>query len=59
MVIFEIATKKAGVPAEEILLVYDSRANLTSASRKGWRVAWFDDYRAEESVERVRQALEF
>lgn len=57
--IFEIATKKAGVPAEEILLVDDSRANLTSASRKGWRVAWFDDYRAEESVERVRQALEF
>jgi FMN phosphatase YigB (HAD superfamily)/DNA-binding XRE family transcriptional regulator len=57
--IFEIATKKAGVPAEEILLVDDSRANLTSASAQGWRVAWFDDYRPEESVERVRQALEF
>ena len=57
--IFEIAAKKAGVPPEEILLVDDSRANLTAASRQGWRVAWFDDYRPEESVERVRQALEY
>lgn len=57
--IFEIAQQKAGVPAEEILLVDDSRANLTSASSQGWRVSWFDDYRPQESVERVKQALEF
>ena len=57
--IFQIASKKAGVSPEEILLVDDSRANLTSASAQGWRVAWFDDYRPEESVERVRQALEY
>lgn len=56
--IYEIATEKAGVPAEEILLIDDSRVNLMAAERMGWHVLWFDDSRPEESVERVRQALE-
>lgn len=57
--IFQIAQEKAGVPSDQILLVDDSRANLTSASAQGWRVSWFDDYRPQESVERVKQALEY
>jgi putative hydrolase of the HAD superfamily len=56
--IYEIATEKAGVPAQEILLIDDSRVNLMAAERMGWHVLWFDDSRPEESVERVRQALE-
>lgn len=56
--IFEIATQKAGVRPEEILLVDDSRANIMAAERAGWKVLWFDDYRTEESAARVRAALE-
>lgn len=56
--IFEIATQKAGVKPEEILLVDDSRANIMAAERAGWKVLWFDDYRTEESAARVRAALE-
>lgn len=56
--IYEIAEQKAGVPAGEILFIDDSRANIMTASQRGWKVLWFDDYRPEESVARVRQALE-
>jgi len=55
--IYEIATKRAGVKPEEILFIDDSRPNLMAAERLGWRVLWFDSYRAEESVKRVRAAL--
>jgi putative hydrolase of the HAD superfamily len=57
--IYEVATQKAGVPADSILLVDDSRANLMAAEKFGWKVLWFDDYRPSESVKRVRQTLEF
>lgn len=56
--IYEIAQEMAGVPAEEILLVDDSRTNLMAAEHMGWKVLWFDDYRPDESADRVRQALE-
>lgn len=56
---YAIATTQAGVSPSEILLVDDSRANLMAAERAGWQVLWFDDYRPDESVERIRQALEF
>jgi len=55
---YEIAAEKAGVPPEEILLVDDSRANLMAAEHMGWKVLWFDDYRPEESAQRVKDALE-
>lgn len=57
--IFEIATKKAGVSPESILLIDDSRANLIAAEQHGWRVLWFDDYRPKDSVDRIRSALEY
>lgn len=56
--IYEIAQKQAGVAAEEILLIDDDRANLMAAERAGWNVIFFDDARTEESVARVREALE-
>ncbi|HSW66005.1 MAG TPA: HAD-IA family hydrolase [Bacillota bacterium] len=52
------ATLKAHCPAAEILLVDDSRVNLMAAEKHGWHVLWFDDYRPDESVDRVRSALQ-
>lgn len=55
---YEIAQERAGVPAQEILLIDDSRANLMAAERLGWHVLWFDDSRPEESAARAREVLE-
>lgn len=56
--IFKAANKVAHCPASDILLIDDSRSNLMAAEKHGWHVLWFDDYRAEESVKRIRSALE-
>jgi FMN phosphatase YigB (HAD superfamily)/DNA-binding XRE family transcriptional regulator len=56
--IYDIATKKASCPASEILLIDDARTNLMAAERQGWHVLWFDDYNPEESITRVKDALE-
>ncbi len=56
--VYEIAQERAGCPADEILLIDDSNANLVAADRQGWHVLWFDDSRPEESVKRARKALE-
>jgi FMN phosphatase YigB (HAD superfamily)/DNA-binding XRE family transcriptional regulator len=57
--IFTTATERAGVPVDSILLVDDSRANLMAGEKHGWRVLWFDDYRPDESAERIRGVLQF
>lgn len=56
--IYTIATQRAQCPAPEILLVDDSRTNLIAAEKQGWHVLWFDDYRPDESADRIRGALE-
>lgn len=56
--IYEIAQKKAGVPADEILFVDDSRTNLIAAERQGWKVMWFDDFHLKQSTDKIRSALE-
>jgi len=56
--IFELAQERAGVPANEILLIDDARVNLMAAGKMNWHVLWFDDSRSEESVDRVKTALE-
>lgn len=56
--IYQIAQAKAGVSADEILFIDDSRANLIPAQQLGWHVMWFNDYDSIESSERVRAALE-
>ncbi|HUC89949.1 MAG TPA: helix-turn-helix domain-containing protein [Patescibacteria group bacterium] len=55
---YTIATEKAHCPASQILLVDDSRVNLMAAEKHDWHVLWFDDYRPDESTERVKGALE-
>lgn len=57
--IYQKAMSAAEVEASQILLVDDSRANLMAAEKFGWHVLWFDDYRPNESIERIRQALEY
>ncbi len=56
--IYNVATDKAGCPANEILLIDDSRINLMAAEKQGWHVLWIDSYRPEESVKRIKSALE-
>lgn len=57
--IFELAAEKAGCPDDEILFIDDSRTNLMAAGKRGWHVLWFDDYNPEESIERIRETLQF
>ena len=54
---YQIAEGMAGHSGEEVLFADDSRTNLMAAQRFGWRVLWFDDYRPNESVARIKQAL--
>ena|SRR5687767_8102378 len=56
--IYEIASQRAGCSPSEILLVDDARTNLMAAEKQGWHVLWFDDYRPEESISRIRDALQ-
>lgn len=56
--IYEVALEKAGCRPGEILLVDDERVNLMAAEKQGWHVLWFDDYRLEESIARIKNALE-
>ncbi len=55
--IYELATERAGCAPSEIMLIDDSRTNLMAAERQGWHVLWFDEYRPEESIKRINDAL--
>lgn len=57
--IYEVAAERASTHPSDILLIDDSRANLMAAQHMGWHVIWFDDFRPEESADRVKQALEY
>ena len=56
---YEIAQELSGVPSDEILLIDDNRSNLIVADKAGWHVLWFEDIDPENSIERVKAALEF
>lgn len=56
--IFKFAAEQAGVPADEILFIDDTQANLVAAEKLGWRVVWFDYARPEESSKHVIEVLE-
>lgn len=57
--IYEVAEKQAGVDPSQILFIDDSRTNLMAAEHRGWKVLWFDDYRPQESAERIKKTLAF
>lgn len=57
--IYEIGQEMAGVEASEIMLVDDDQAYLVGADQHGWHGMRFDGFHPEESIERVKQALEF
>jgi FMN phosphatase YigB (HAD superfamily)/DNA-binding XRE family transcriptional regulator len=56
--IFELATEKSGVKPQEILFIDDSRPNIMAADKIGWHVLWCDDYHPEETIARIKNALE-
>lgn len=55
--IYKEAESRSGCQPSEILLIDDSRANIMSASKLGWKVLWFDRNNPEASIERIRSAL--
>jgi FMN phosphatase YigB (HAD superfamily)/DNA-binding XRE family transcriptional regulator len=57
--IYQVAEQLTDVKPNEILMIDDSRANLTAADKLGWHVLWFDDYRPSESINHIREALAF
>lgn len=56
--IFEIATERAGVAPEEILLIDDDRGNVSAASKFGWHAISFDGLHTEESIVSIGTALQ-
>ncbi len=57
--IYQVAQEMAHMEANEILLIDNERPNLTAADKSGWQVLGFDDYHPEDSIARVKAALEF
>lgn len=57
--IFEEALARSNCQPGEILLIDDSRTNIMAAEKQGWKVLWFDDSNPEESIDRIKKALEF
>jgi len=57
--IYEIASRRAGVKPNEILLIDDLRPNLTAADRAGWQIAHYDPLHADASLTRIKELLAF
>ncbi len=57
--IYEKAQELAAAEANEILLVDDTRSNLVAADKAGWQGLWSDELNPEDTIARVKQALEF
>ncbi|MEX0881416.1 MAG: HAD-IA family hydrolase [Candidatus Saccharimonadales bacterium] len=57
--IYEKAQELAAVEPNEILLIDDTRPNLVAADKAGWQGLWSDELDPEDTITRVRQALEF
>lgn len=53
--IYEIAAAKARVKPAEILFIDDKMINVEAAKASGWAAEWFDEYRPELSIERIRR----
>lgn len=57
--IYEKAQELAAVPVGEILLIDDTRPNLVAADKAGWHGLWSDEMDPEDTITRVKAALEF
>lgn len=56
--IYELAHQRANVDPHEILLIDDTRSNLTAAEKFGWHVLWFDNTHATEAAANIKKSLE-
>ena len=56
---YEKAQELAAVQPNEILLIDDTRPNLVAADKAGWHGLWSDEMDPEDTITRVRKALEF
>jgi FMN phosphatase YigB (HAD superfamily)/DNA-binding XRE family transcriptional regulator len=57
--VFHKAQELAAVEANEILLIDDTRPNLVAADKAGWHGLWSDEMDPEDTIARVKTALEF
>ncbi len=57
--IYETARSLANVESSEIMLIDDNAPYLVGADTAGWHTIRFDGFHPEESVQRVKAALEF
>ncbi|HZP55234.1 MAG TPA: HAD-IA family hydrolase [Candidatus Saccharimonadales bacterium] len=57
--IYEKAEELAAVEVKEILLVDDLRPNLVTADREGWQTIWSDEVNPEDTITRIKEALDF
>ncbi len=55
--IFKVATKKAGVKPEEILLIDDRKDFIEVAKKIGWQTFWFNEKNIKASVKNLSQML--
>ncbi len=55
--IFKVATKKAGVKPNEILLIDDRKDFLENAKSLGWQTFWLDDRDIKSSVAKLEKLL--
>ncbi len=56
--IYEIAQERAGVAANEILFIDDTRPNIMAADKLGWHVLWCDNFHPDETIAHIRESLE-
>lgn len=57
--IYQKAQELAAVEPSEILLIDDTRPNLVAADKLGWHGLWSDEMDPQDTIARVKQALEF
>lgn len=57
--IYEKAHELAAAEPNEILLIDDTRPNLVAADKAGWHGLWSDEMDPEDTISRIKSALEF
>ncbi|MBI4033794.1 HAD-IA family hydrolase, partial [Candidatus Saccharibacteria bacterium] len=57
--IYEKAQELAAVEPSEILLIDDTRPNLVTGDKAGWQGLWSDEMDPEDTIARIKTALEF